>query len=775
MPRTKLSSTSTAAATAAASATALNDLSHPYPTPSTSPSLSPTLSPSTSPLPTLAVPLSLKTPNRQHVLDSTLSLPLGTTVTIPRKNGINRIGQSILGQLLSGHRSGRDHHTFSNDPTLSLQTIRPKEQQRRSVLPMSWTMGLSSAKSTALKGLPFTSPPQKPPPTHHSSGNTTPGATFSAPLNFMEDLDHDEDQPMLPSVWLEKALSGLSRTNSNVAPHYVTLPRVNWQDEQQQQQKRPVFPGLGLKSRSKSKPKLPKDGDKTIASTSKPTPTSSSSSTMQLRTKDDLAMPNSKDLSRRGSACELALGDDARGLFQQNRPKTLSSAVISSSIVPTRESLRNERQRSLDSSAYLKSVPKIPANLPASSTASCPPSTGTTTTTRGRFTIESSSALPIPFRTRTLSCSSSPPTPTTPLQQSTTTRKQSMQKNTIPTMPPENSTLPFSPPSSIPMSTARSTSSRSSIVSVPPSPSLSPSSPMISHMMHDAAYKSSHQRTHSNSSIHSSASTSSRRSQVIIPPPASASTFQFASFSSMVTSADGPGHQLNAQRRPNNIRNLSIQVTETNVNKKDSSTGHSHQSLQGESLRVHPLDMDVPANGPMTDPGMILVHQHQHQTMNRVHPHQEPIEIPRISSAPGYIRQRSLSATNLGSSSSASSSLPQRASHPNRQSCTRPEMNHHTHSWTERPTRRSDGSLTSGIVSHRHRDNEDPQETRFGSSVSLTRGTISPISSSSHGETSDVVMVKKSATGRMFTVERTIPASPTKCSRFTVVSSSDET
>ncbi|KAF9192292.1 hypothetical protein BGZ51_005863 [Haplosporangium sp. Z 767] len=202
---------------------------------------------------------------------------------------------------------------------------------------MSWTMGLSSAKSTALKGLPFTSPPQKPPPTHHSSGNTTPGATFSAPLNFMEDLDHDEDQPMLPSVWLEKALSGLSRTNSNVAPHYVTLPRVNWQDEQQQQQKRPVFPGLGLKSRSKSKPKLPKDGDKTIASTSKPTPTSSSSSTMQLRTKDDLAMPNSKDLSRRGSACELALGDDARGLFQQNRPKTLSSAVISSSIVPTRD------------------------------------------------------------------------------------------------------------------------------------------------------------------------------------------------------------------------------------------------------------------------------------------------------------------------------------------------------------------------------------------------------------------------------------------------------
>ncbi|KAG0249506.1 hypothetical protein BG011_009228 [Mortierella polycephala] len=167
----------------------------------------------------------------------------------------------------------------------------------------------------------------------------------------MEDLDHDEDQPMLPSVWLEKVLSGLSRADANVAPHYVTLPRVNWQNEQQQQQqqqrKRPVFPGLGLKSRSKSK--LPKDGDKSIAST----PTSSSSSIMQPKTKDDLAVPNSKNLSRRGSACELALGDDVRGLFQQNRPKTLSSAVISSSIVPTRESLRNVRQRSLDSSGSI--------------------------------------------------------------------------------------------------------------------------------------------------------------------------------------------------------------------------------------------------------------------------------------------------------------------------------------------------------------------------------------------------------------------------------------
>lgn len=35
-------------------------------------------------------------------------------------------------------------------------------------------------------------------------------------------------------------------------------------------------------------------------------------------------------------------------------------------------------------------------------------------------------------------------------------------------------------------------------------------------------------------------------------------------------------------------------------------------------------------------------------------------------------------------------------------------------------------------------------------------------------------MVKKSATGRMFTVERTIPVSPTGCSRFIVVSAEEE-
>lgn len=48
------------------------------------------------------------------------------------------------------------------------------------------------------------------------------------------------------------------------------------------------------------------------------------------------------------------------------------------------------------------------------------------------------------------------------------------------------------------------------------------------------------------------------------------------------------------------------------------------------------------------------------------------------------------------------------------------------------------------------------------------------MSKASFGETSDVVMVKKSATGRMFTVERTIPVSPTRCSRFIVVSAEEE-
>ncbi|KAI1315967.1 hypothetical protein EDD11_010606 [Mortierella claussenii] len=884
MPRTKLSSTN-----ATTSAT-LNDLAHPYPTPSTSPLLVPTLPPPPSPLSALTAPIvTLKAPNQQHVLDSTLSLPVGTTLNIPRKNGSSRIGQSILGQLLASHKPGRDHHKLASDAALSLETIRPKEQQRRSILPASWTMSFQKS-TTRMHGLSL-DPASV--PALHQQQHVARGKVNSIRHHGMENKEPSEQQhqhPVLPSVWLESVLSRLSRSDMLTPPHYATLPRISLQ-ESTPPSLRPIF--SDLESSRKDSTAAARDEKRT--GNLKPASSRSSNSSHDK----GLASPGPKSatLSRRGSACELALGDDAHELFHQNRPKTLSSAVISSSIVPAKESLRNVRQRSLDSSvSATKPVTTlaVPGNLPKSSTESCPPLGTTTKTTRGRFTIESSSSAPNPFRTRTLSCTGATPSPMLVHQQ--------QQKSVV-----ERSTLSVSPPPSISANRPLSYSApRSSNASTPSSPSfpLSTSSDLsVSSVSHDVLYtnsnsynnstsnpisiprttKPNHQRTHSNSSIQSSTSTSSRRSQIIIPPPASSSSLQFASFSS-ISSPNGvltgatasphvhPQHSIPPRRStPNNsancniitksdnnsnshnFRNLSIQIVgggdvsgddagQDNQDSRDSQVFHL------ETLTVHPLDKDAarsPASTSSAAPDEDF--RGAHQTMNRVHPRQDSIDNPTDCHGPlatcstscssvsslgsslgnygrggqhqqqqsqqshfgadhgffyqgyhdrngssgtaGYFRQRSLSATNVDSRTGSSSAQRYHQ---------QPELLHHHVGghptplqqtkqgslWNEMSTRRTHGSVSNADHHLHHRSDGTPPAKSGGSMSSSYSGTGSsfPLSSSStlsSGSSSstpqsDIVMVKKSATGRMFTVERAIPPSPTKCSRFIVVSSTDE-
>ncbi|KAG9325336.1 hypothetical protein KVV02_006976 [Mortierella alpina] len=761
------------------------------------------------------IPLAIKTPGLQHVHDSTLSLPIGSTLTtIPRKSGSSRIGQSIIGQLLAAHTPGRQHHTLSNDVALSHETIRPHEQQRRSILPLNWTVGLSAKASSAAAGLQglFLAQPAAPPASPLSRGRSAAGGSI-----VTETKERSEpSQPSSPSVWLESIISGLSRSDLNTPPHYATLPRVQWDDEQLGQHKdRPrharfLFAGLGLGQKHKQR-QQDEDKKKRLAK-GKPVNSGSAAPTtsaagLHPTSKDSLSTPSPKALSRRGSACEMALGSDAREIFLQNRPKTLSSAVISSSIVPAKESLRSARQRSLDSCSS-----KAATTTTTTKT--------TTTTTRGRFTIESSAPLPVPTRTRTLSYTSSSMPPSLPLQH-TPARSSAARKELPAAISIERPSISLSP-SSPHSPHSRSSASRSPTVSMPPSPALSPS-PSASFCKRPGvdqdypvcgtsdrsntnnstpisiprgAGKPSHQRTHSNSSIQSSTSTSSRRSQVIIPPPPYVASLQFASFSSITSSNNGNSvppsstgcisAAASQQQRPsspersrsfnnNNIRNLSIQIVGSAGDKNDSGQldSRDNQVFHMEPS-VHPLDST-------------------HQTMNRVHPQQLPIESPAeggqhgrdrmSSSSVGYFRQRSLSATNLGSRPPAPRSMSAHSpvgpflesqhlqpSQP-RQA---PQMQHRG-SWAERPTRRSHGSVTSsGVQIHGGRlDGE-----RGGSSSSMLSSSYgsssSSSTSSSHAEASDVVMIKKSATGRMFTVERAIPVSPTKCSRFTLVSSTDE-
>ncbi|KAF9940132.1 hypothetical protein BGZ70_006366, partial [Mortierella alpina] len=226
------------------------------------------------------------------------------------------------------------------------------EQQRRSILPLSWTVGLSAKASSAAAGLQglFMAQPAAPP-----ASPLAPGKGAAGGSSVTETTEQSEpSQPLLPSVWLESIISGLSRSDLNTPPHYATLPRVQWDNEQLEQHKdRPrharfLFAGLGLGQKQKQrqsdedKKKRLAKGKPVSPGSVAPTP---SAAALHPTSKDSLTTPSPKALSRRGSACEMALGSDAREIFLQNRPKTLSSAVISSSIVPAKESLRSARQR----------------------------------------------------------------------------------------------------------------------------------------------------------------------------------------------------------------------------------------------------------------------------------------------------------------------------------------------------------------------------------------------------------------------------------------------
>ncbi|GJJ70313.1 hypothetical protein EMPS_02662 [Entomortierella parvispora] len=576
MPRSKSTTTTT---TTSPVAETLNDSTYPYPTPSTSPALAPT-----TPV------LSLKTPGLQQLTDSTLSLPIGSSLSLR-----SRSGQSILSQLLAAHKPGRasanDHDSklASNDVALSQQTFRPKEQQRRSILPSAWTLSLP--KSTPVQGFSLSQPRAQASSTSrqpNSAAKTAavPIASLRSSRNVMEHAADEEDEgappSILPSAWLESVLQKLTRTERSTASHYATLPRVTWQDEDLYPRPQPAFPGLGLRSareRSSNNEENRKYRNRT--------------------TKDSSNNSNSvsnKALSRRGSVCELALGDDARDAFQKNKPRTLSSAELLSSIAPEKESLKSSTTDAI--SPLDSAVPKAAADPdqvdddvddnanvstpaePASATrpSLSTPSTATLTTTRGRFTIESASpSAGACARTRTLSTSSSisatqytqgpgssfnsgratPPPPSHPALSSTSTKPSISLSPASPTTAPASNLRPNSPS----MSAIRSSSvSCTPTVSLPPSPSLSPSpsqvrrkyatgpelpSSMLSEMASSssdqdpnpivipASRKPIHQRTHSSSSIHSTTSSSTKRSQVIIPPPTSTSLFQFASFSSI--------------------------------------------------------------------------------------------------------------------------------------------------------------------------------------------------------------------------------------------------
>ncbi|KAG0377317.1 hypothetical protein BGX24_006339 [Mortierella sp. AD032] len=833
----------------------------------------------------------------------------------PRKNGTSRIGQSILGQLLAAHSPGRNKSGNGNDNALSSETHRPKEQQRRSILPAGWGLfSSSSSKSRTIHGPSLTTTttlkhsPSLVPASAATTGVTGAGVGGGPllPSQLMENPEPtDRLQPVLPSVWLESILSGLPSSsradlNNHTAPHYATLPRVNWQEDHQQQQQQGIFPGLGPRSKKDEN----NNRDRHPSGKSSRPPTSSTSTAPSPSLAPATLHPKAQTLHRKSSVCELALGDDARELFQQNRPKTLSSAVISSSIVPAKESLRRRRstllQRSLDSSVALSpssttscitkpvSEPSTKHRASAGSvvTSNGSNDSGSTTpiqvpatvkTTRGRFTIESSSALPSPSpRTRTLSCTSGMALPATgeslisfspTLSPSSTLavggsqqQQQEQQRMMLATTPrrmhttpsiamsPSSPTLSRSFPSSRSLHSAASSSS-----SFPPSPRLSPSSTdHVDNNMSDinsssnttsspisiprasfssssssaaaAANGSSNGGRSSHQRSQSSTSSLSRFSQVIIPPPASAASLQFASFSSIGspsrssapsesswTTNNGNGHvhmrpSSVPEKRPtnsagsnsghgNNIRNLSIQIVEADRtgsrNSSRSSTRRVLHDYESEQTPVHPLDehLATPASASASTTAA-----RTHQTMNRGssslgsrvgsisggsngmfmavpdrrasdNVHQQQYSegggfgyYDRTS--PGSFRPRSLSATNLDSSfgggygkNGSSPSLHQQLSWADRTAMQR-EGSAHSRSFDVGP---SFGTPPTSYLS---------PHTHNGS------GTSTPTPES------DIVMVKKSAKGRMFTVERQstlpLPSSPTRSSRFIVVSSTED-
>ena len=145
----------------------------------------------------------------------------------------------------------------------------------------------------------------------------------------------------------------------------------------------------------------------------------------------------------------------------------------------------------------------------------------------------------------------------------------------------------------------------------------------------------------------------------------------------------------------------------------------------------------------------------------------------------GYFRQRSLSTTHLDTSLYNNNTKNNNSGGSNAVPVPIPMSSHlhsqhlqprHSSSWSERPGRRTHGSLSHDAPNHMHHLHLHNRS----STPTLGHGPESNSLRGSFGETSDVVMVKKSATGRMFTVERTIPVSPTRCSRFIVVSAEEE-
>ncbi|KAG0086264.1 hypothetical protein BGZ93_008181 [Podila epicladia] len=811
----------------------LNTLDQPpYPTPSTSP---------TSPLST---PSSLKG----------LNAPPSPT-TKPR------IGQSILGQLLAPHK-GRNHYTLANDAALSLETIRPKEQ-RRSGLPASWAFGFSRT-TTAV-----------PSP---STLNVTPLAVSMANRKGRA-VDPDQHyQTVLPSAWLEKILAGLSKSRTEVPPHYATLPKDGYPGSSTTSAPRSVMSLFDSKGKS---PRLSKDSKPPSSKLKRfselPIPSSPLTKPGTLSPTPMGALLHTErpeaphKMVRRSSACELALGEEARELFQQNRPKTLSSAVISSTIVKhqkgsvqetkgmtsdsTTSTSSSSSTSSTSSSSSSTSLDNSEAPTMTESVSGTPP---TTTVTRGRFTIESSSSTPMASpmaRTRTLSTASTSALPMAPVTSFSSSylapptltpggTRPNLDQPTISLSPA--SPLSFSLPSSSMTSARPSSSSRSFSVpsgSTPPSNgSTSSSSSSCSNPISiPRATRSNHQRTHSNSSVQSSGSTSSssRRSQVIIPP-ANTASLQFASFSSMASSSSGTGNgNVPSSARPpavkranssnnNNFRNLSIHVLGKDTDDEEDSEAPPRPESDGSQVfhlesSVHPLDHPMMLSSRVhTSPNLM-----HHQTMHRVNPHSHVhVDSPSDSTGSsasmtrcgsfccssgrsslnslssfganemptsveygpachaGYFRQRSLSTTHLDSSlynNSKSGSSPVPVPIPSASSYHHPQHlqpQRHSSSWSDRPGRRTHGSLShepSHLPHHLHQlhnRNSTPSLLSHGHGQLLD--SSGSTSKSSFGETSDVVMVKKSATGRMFTVERTIPASPTRCSRFIVVSAEEE-
>ncbi|KAG0037837.1 hypothetical protein BGZ82_001730 [Podila clonocystis] len=603
----------------------LNSLDQPpYPTPSTSPTS------------TRSTPPSLKGP---------YAPPSPTTKP--------RLGQSILGHLLASHK-GRDHYTLANDAALSLETIRPKEQ-RRSGLPTNWAFGFSRTTT------PVPSP---------STLNTVAPLAISMANRKGRAADPDQHyQTVLPSAWLEKILAGLSKSRTEVPPHYATLPKDGFPRSSTISAPRSVMSLFDNKGKS---PRPSKDSAKSSKSkrfSDHPLPSSlAKPGTFSPTPVGVLLHPGRPEaphkIARRSSACELALGEDARELFQQNRPKTLSSAVISSTIVKQQKGSVPEIEKGLtsDSTTSTSSSSSSSSSTSTSTSSSTsldnseapnvtesvsgtPP---TTTVTRGRFTIESSTSTPMASpmaRTRTLSTASTASCPMAPVTSFSSshlapptftlggTRPVSDQP-TISLSPA--SPLSFSLPSSSINYVRPSSTSRSfSVPSCSPPPSngstSSSSSSSSNPISIPRATRSNHQRTHSNSSVQSSGSTSSssRRSQVIIPP-ANTASFQFASFSSMVSSSSGPGNGNVPPPRPsavkransynnNNFRNLSIHVLgkDTEDEEAEVPPGPESESSQVFHLEssVHPLDHPMMLSSRAnTSPNL------HHQTMHRVHP-----------------------------------------------------------------------------------------------------------------------------------------------------------